>query len=109
MHKSDRPNYFALLARLAWMLVGPPLLAIFAYLVIRTGKGWLTLFDYGYFTVASGLVFARWLEFRLGNPQTAEGQPATPQHLRHYIVEVVTIGVLLWVIANILGNYVVNV
>jgi predicted cobalt transporter CbtA len=90
------------------MMFGPPLLAVFDFLVVKTGNGWLTVMDAGFLAVLFGLILARWLEFRSGSPQPAEGQPATPEHLRRYIIGVIVIGLVVWVVANILGNYVMT-
>jgi hypothetical protein len=53
-----------------------------------------------------GLIVVRWLDFRCGSAQTAEGEPATPAHLRRYIIGALAIGLVVWVTANVLGNYV---
>ena len=76
------------LARLFWMMFGPILLAVFAYLIIKTGNGWLTRFDFAFLAILGGVILARWLEFRGGNPRTAEGEPATAAHLRRYVIAV---------------------
>jgi hypothetical protein len=94
------------LIRLYWMMLGPLLLALLAYVVIKTGNGWVTGADIGFLAVLAGLLLARWLEFRGGNPRTAEGEPATPAHLRRYVIGAATVGLAVWVGANILGNYV---
>jgi hypothetical protein len=108
MQQSNDQTVVGVLARLGWMMVGPALLAVFAFLVVKTGNGWLTPVDFGFMAVAASLILARWLEFRTGSPQTAEGQPATPEHLRQYTIGVVVISLVVWVVANILGNYVLT-
>jgi hypothetical protein len=95
-----------ILTRIFWMLLGPLLLAMFAHLIITLGNGWFTGADFGFLAVLAGMMLARWLEFRGGHPQTADGQPATPGHLRRFLLGVAVIGFTLWVIANILANYV---
>lgn len=97
-----------ILARLFWMMIGPMLLALFAYLIIKTGNGWLTGFDFAFLGVAAAMMLARWLEFRGGHAKTAEGEPATPAHLRRYLIGVAVLGLAVWVIANIIGNYVLS-
>lgn len=104
----ENPNSRAILARLGWMLFGPILLVVFAALVIKTGEGWLTPWDFAFLAVLGGLILFRWLEFRGGAPQTAEGDPATPAHLRRYAVGVVVVGALVWVVANVIGNGYLN-
>lgn len=93
------------LARMFWMMLGPILLAVFTYLIIKTGNGWMTRMDVAYLGILAGILLARWLEFRGGNPRTAEGEPATPAHLRRYIIAVSLLGVAIWIVANLLGNH----
>ena len=62
--------------------------------------------DFLFFAVLGGMIFGRWLEFRGGDPQTQAGEPATAADLRRYILTVVTAGPVVWVVANVLGNYV---
>ncbi len=106
MQDKDSASLGDILARLVWMMIGPVLLALFGYLIIKTGNGWLTGPDFAFIGVLAGMMLARWLEFRGGHAQTAEGQPATPEHLRRYLIGVAVLGVAGWVIANIFGNFV---
>lgn len=94
-----------IVSRLYWMMIGPFVLVLLAFLIVKTGDGWLTRYDVAYLGMLAGLILARWLEFRSGNPRTAEGTPATPKDLRKYAIGAVAFGMLAWVIANILGNY----
>jgi len=55
-----------------------------------------------------GMILGKWLEFRGGSPETSTGEPATAADLHCYILMVVTAGPVVWVIANILGNYVLR-
>lgn len=88
------------------MMVGPILLALMAFLVVKTGNGWLTGADAGFLGILAAIMLARWLEFQGGHPQTADGEPATRTHLRRFLLGGTAIGLSVWMIANILGNYV---
>ena len=57
------------------------------------------------FPVLGGLLVARWLEFRGGNPQTSTCEPATPADLRHYVLGTIVLGFGAWVVANLIGNH----
>jgi hypothetical protein len=54
------------------------------------------------------MLLARWQEFRRGNPKTTEGQPATPDHLWRYVRATVAVGLGVWVVANVIGNHVLD-
>ncbi len=97
--------FLAILGRVFWMMLGPMLLVLMTFMIATTGNGWLTHADFGFLGILVAIMIARWLEFRGGNPQTAEGQPATPAHLRRYLIAVVVLGLGLWVMANVVGNY----
>lgn len=95
-----------MLGRAFWMMIGPMLLVPITYKIIEHGNGWLTSFDFIFLGTLAVMLFARWFEFYKGKPRTAEGTPATPEHLRRYVLGVVAIGVPLWIAANVLGNYI---
>ncbi len=61
--------------------------------------------DFAYFVVLASLIFARWLEFRGGDPRTATGEPAAMIHFRRYAWIVLGIGLGLWIVANLIGNH----
>jgi hypothetical protein len=95
----------ALLGRIFWMMLGPMVLAILAFNIAKRGNGWFTGVDIAFLVILVGLLFARWLEFLGGSPQTSTGDPATPRHLRQYAVGALSLGLGVWVIANVLGNH----
>ncbi len=89
------------------MMIGPIILAGMAWWVVRTGNGWLTAADAGFLIILAAIILARWLEFQGGHAQTADGQPATRSHWQRFLLGATTIGLSVWAVANILGNYVV--
>lgn len=105
MAQESSPSLAVLLARVFWMLLGPLFLFVLAFNITGKGAGWLTPVDIAYFIVLGGMLLARWVEFRGGNPQTTSGESATPQDLRRYVLMTLAIGFALWVIANLIGNY----
>lgn len=104
MTHDDTASFGGIVARLFWMMVGPLLLLGLAYAIVKSGEGWLTAADLGFLGVLAGVMLARWLEFRGGNPRTADGEPATPAHLRRYLIGAALIGLGAWVIANLIAN-----
>lgn len=95
----------AALARVFWMLLGPMALVLTAMAVLRAGRGWLTGADVAYLSFLAAVLLARWFEFRAGDPQTADGEPATAQDLRRYLVVTTTVGLVVWVALNLVANY----
>jgi hypothetical protein len=93
----------ALLGRLLWMMVGPVTLLLLALSVAERRGGWLTLPSLAYLAVLGGTMLGRWLEFRGGHPLTATGEPATAEHLRRYLLAAATLGLAVWVVANLAG------
>lgn len=98
-------SFLDAVCRVLWMMLGPILLAILAYLIIKTGNGWLTGADIGFLAVLAVMLAARWLEARGGNARTADGEPAGPEHLRRYLVIASVSGIAAWIAANIFANH----
>jgi hypothetical protein len=90
------------------MMVGPLTLVMTTYSIVTSGTGWTTVADFLFFVILGGIVLGRWLEFRGGSPDTQTGEPATAADLRRYIVTIVTAGPAVWVVANVLRNYIVH-
>lgn len=93
------------LARVFWMMVGPMALVVLLIGILTKGSGWFTLTDFAFFTVLGGMLLARVIEFRGGNPLTDLGEPATPAHLRRYVIATLVVGLGVWVLANLIGNH----
>jgi hypothetical protein len=91
-----------------WMMLGPMLLVPFAFKIIEHGNGWLTAFDIAFLGTLLVMILARGFEFYKGHPRTAEGAPATREHLWRYALMVAIIGAVAWIVANVLGNYVLS-
>jgi hypothetical protein len=91
-------------ARIFWIFGGPMLLAMIAFQIASNGGGWFTATDAVFFALLGALVLARWAEFHGGSPQTADGEPATSAHLRRYVVVAGGLGLVVWVIANVIGS-----
>lgn len=104
MSPRQSPTFPAVLTRLGWMLFGPILLVVFGVLIIKTGEGWLTPWDFAFLAALGGVILFRWLDFRSGFAQTAEGAPLTTAQLRNYTIGVLVVGLLAWVGANAIGN-----
>ncbi len=92
--------------RVFWMALGPLMLGLLVLAIIRNGKGWFTPADLWFLVILNALILARWAEFRTGHALNSMGQPAKPDDFRRYITGAAAIGLGGWVIANVIGNYV---
>jgi hypothetical protein len=88
------------------MMVCPITLALLALLIAQQGLGWLTLTSIPYFLVFGGTSLGRWLEFRCESPATGTGEPATKDRLSRYAFAASTVGVAIWLIANLVGDHI---
>jgi hypothetical protein len=98
----------AIFARVFWMMIGPLSLVLLAFTIVQIGSGWLTWADGGYLGVLVGMLYARWSEFHKGRAMTTAGQRATPAHLRRYMQQAASLGLGMWIVANVLGNHVLD-
>lgn len=94
-------SFRAVVGRLTWMFFGPMLLVIVAFGIARKEQGFLSFADLAYFAVLGAMLAGRWVEFRCGDPQTADGEPATPEHLRRHTLAVSVIGLPVWGVATV--------
>jgi hypothetical protein len=95
-----------LLGRVFWMMAGPAMLLLCTILILSPpGTGWHTAADIVYWIALAGMIGGRWLEYQGGNPRTGTGEPATPAHLWRYMLAVALIGPAVWVVANVVSNY----
>ena len=102
MSTTPMPGY-AVFARIFWMFLGPMILVIVTINIVSQQGGWITASNRTFFAVLGVMLLARWAEFHAGNPRTTDGEPATPAHLKRYVLGVLAMGVATWVIANAIG------
>lgn len=104
MTSKSEPMY-AVLPRFFWMMLGPAILGLIAIHIADEGNTWFGNADIGFYAVLAGVVLARWLDFQLGDPKTAYGQPATTEMLMRYVPAAILCGVGVWIIAKLAGRY----
>jgi hypothetical protein len=97
-------SFPAFVGRVFWMMVGPFALATLALSIAGQADGWFSPTDLLYFVVLAGMLIGRWTEFRFSLPMTASGEPATADHLRRYVLGLGLLGLVAWVVANLIGN-----
>jgi len=92
-------------ARLTWVMVGPVALLGLTYAIVSRGTGWLTGFDAAFAIVAGLMLLGRWVEQRSGTATTIKGQPATFEQLKRYVAILMAVAAGVWIVANLLGNH----
>lgn len=95
-------------ARLTWVMAGPVALMGLTYAIVSRGTGWLTGFDAAFAIVAGLMLLGRWVEQRSGSATTIKGEPATLEQLKRYVTILLAVAVAVWIVANLLGNHVLN-
>ena len=92
------------LLRLVWFLFGPAIMLILTIVNIDRGGGWFTGVDIAFFIALAITIAARWIDFGRGQSRTATGTLATIADLRRYVPLAIAAGILVWGIANFIGN-----
>lgn len=98
-------SVLVLFGRLMWMMLGPILLVVTTYAIVKSGS-WFTLWDAAFCGVVALMIAGRWVEQRSGAARTATGEPATVRHFRRYVRVLLPLTVGVWVAANVVGNYI---
>jgi hypothetical protein len=88
------------LLRLYWMILGNALLALALISIFRNTEGFLSVADIVFVCAVAALLAARWVDIVKLNGLTASGDPATPGHLKRYIVVLVVASAVLWGLAH---------
>ena len=101
-------NLWVLGARVTWIILGPALLVGLTYAIVIGGNGWLTFLDLAFCVVAGLILLGRWVEQRSGAAMTTKGEPSTPEDLRRYVSTLIPVVSAVWVVANIVGNHVLD-
>ena len=103
--RSEKEPQLAIFGRLLWFIIGPISLLVLTALILITGSGWLTVYDLAFYITVGLMLCGRWVEIHTGHGRTAFSQPATPEHFRHYAVRLLPWAVLVWTVANFIGNH----
>src|SRR3972149_74949 len=94
------------LTRVFWALAGPVSLPFVLWRIVTLGHGWLTRWDMVFFGILALMIVFRWIELQSGQGLTAYGEPATAAHFRRWLWILLTLALVAWIFANVLGNMV---
>jgi hypothetical protein len=101
--KSD--SALVLLGRTVWIMFGPLSLFAIAFFIL-TRPGWRMGINTAYFVALFAIILGRWIEHLGGDPKTSTGEPSSPADLRRFILFTASGGLALWLVANLIANYV---
>lgn len=105
MNSQQDGRLYLLFARVFWFMLGPGILFLCVVNIVMSSSGWLTAVDIVFALVVAGMLLARWLEFRAGNPRRSDGQPAQPGDLPKYVIGTTATALVVWIAANLAGNH----
>ena len=105
MSANPSNSVLVLLSRTFWIMFGPLLLMVLLANIAFAGTSWITALDILFFATLAGILLARWLEFRSGAAESATGEPVTAGDLQRYALGALVLGIVAWVVANLLGNH----
>jgi hypothetical protein len=94
-----------LLGRVVWVMLGPLWLFVTACFIL-TGSGWRIGINAAYLVTLVAIVLGRCIEHLGGDPKTSIGETSTAAHLRRFIFFTLAGGFTLWLVVNLLANYV---
>ncbi|MDD4270828.1 MAG: hypothetical protein PHO07_05720 [Pirellulales bacterium] len=108
---NDRPainTFGGLITRLTWFCLGPAAILLTLCGILSTGSGWATALDAIYFVFVGVVIWCRWTEQRSGRGATVYGEPTTWDDFRRYVKTLLLVAFGAWVLANLLGNHVLQ-
>ena len=98
---TNNSSGIVMLARLLWFIVGPIFLLVLASsIALKEVGGWFTPASIAYLAILVGVIVARRLD-----PQNSYGDATTMVDLRKHSIGTMSIGLIIWVVANLLGNH----
>jgi hypothetical protein len=91
-----------------WLFFGPSFLMLLLLAMAQSATGWFSGLDFAYFAIVGLMVFARWFEQRSGQAVTVMGEVSLWRHFRLYAISLPLTAGALWILANVIGNYIVG-
>ena len=99
MSSNRQGSGLIVLARMFWMLPGPALLLLSAYVAATGGGGWLSPASVTFLVILAMVVATR-----SSDPQPAVGAPATTADKQQFAARAITAGLIIWAVAISIGN-----
>jgi hypothetical protein len=100
-HLPQHDSFLRLLVeRVYWFAIGPLFLVLMLLGLLNDEEGRRVGYNIAYLLGLAGLPLSRWLEWRSGRAETADGHPATIAQIRQYAIFSVIIGLAVLVAVN---------
>jgi hypothetical protein len=96
---TNRSSGFLGLARLFWIMGGPALMLFLAAVMVQRGGGWYAPASVAFLVVMIAVAAIRRLD-----PHNGYGEASAPEDLRKHAIVTFGMGLIVWIIANLLGN-----
>src|SRR5687768_6843773 len=108
-HGVSQPTKMRFLFTLViWLFIGPVGMLLTLMSIVQRGTGWTTGHDALFFAFLASSIGARWIDYVNGDPVTSGGEGGSPGAARRYTIWVVSLGVVSWIVANLIGNHVLR-
>ena len=95
----------AVIGGLLWMVAGPMTLFLSTMALVSKADSFWTLADACYGVGLAAMFAGRWIEYRSGVAETADGKPASASDLRRYYFLLGIGGLILWLIASMIRTF----
>lgn len=99
-------SFRVLLARVIWCCAGPILLTLWAIRIATSHDGWIAPSDIGFLAALGIVIGARWHCYSSNDRTDMQGNPTSIDQLYQYTRTWAVGGVVVWVLANLIGNFV---
>ena len=97
-----------LIVRIAGRFLIPVVLLLIACRIVIYGNGWMTHWDGIYGITVMLMLGIHWYDCRTGLTFSYEGPPYSSRYVRMCISTALTVALVVWVLANLLGNYAIT-
>jgi hypothetical protein len=95
----------AVIGGLLWMVAGPMILFMSVGALILKADGFWTSSDGFYAAGLAAMFVGRWLEFRSGAAETADGKPVSTRDVHRYYLLLGSSGLAIWLIATAIRTF----
>ena len=99
MDSTRPPSTQSGLLRLLWMFLGPAVLAMLAFGLTYRQDAWLSVPSVAFLAILLAVIAARRVD-----PLDSMGEPTTPEAIRTYSIAALVIGVVVWLLANLIAS-----
>lgn len=97
-------SFAVMIAHITWLFIGPLVLVLTLFSIVKAGSGWGTVLDAVFFVLVGLTVWCRWFDQQSGQATNCYGEPATWANCRRYMLWLPVVAGVAWITANVMGN-----